>query len=130
MARTFFMLLLLFLRCRGGRSLQTWFRRKLTIVRAKRRAGRRRGGVARSRKLQRETENVDAHEQGGDDSQTQGKKIAVDGAGLDVAFLEGDVGVARLARVVALIVRLSAHGAPGSPQDSGRQSAKAGTASD
>src|SRR5438445_7952925 len=113
-----------------GDALQPWFRRKLTVVRAKRRAGRRRRRIVRSRKLQRETENVDAHEQGGDDSQTQGKKIAVDGTSLDVAFLEGDVGVARLARVVTLIVRLNAHGAPGSPQDLGRQSAKAGTASD
>src|SRR6266446_1393076 len=112
-----------------GDALQPWFRRKLSVVRAKRRAGRRRRRIVRSRKLQRETENVDAREQGQDDSQTQGKKIAVDGTGLDVAFLEGNIGVPRrLAGGMELIVRLSAHGAPGSLQDLDRQSAKAGTA--
>src|ERR1700674_5018512 len=37
-----------------GNALQPWFRRKLTVVRAKRRAGRRRRRIVRSRKLQRE----------------------------------------------------------------------------
>src|SRR6266481_6253332 len=93
-------------------------------------AGRRRGRLRGGGEIQGETQDVNANQQGRRRRQAKSEEVAIDGASLNVASLEGDVGVARLARVVALIVRLSAHGAPGSPQDSGRQWAEADTASD
>src|SRR4029077_6131680 len=110
-----------------GNALQPRLGRQFPLVSL---AGRRRGRLRRGGEIQGETQDVNANQQSRRCRQAKSEEVAIDGAGLNVASLECDVGVARLACVVALIVRLSAHGAPGSPQDFGRQSEEAGTVSD
>src|SRR6266436_1847378 len=113
--------ILLWVGCVPGNALQPRLGRQFPLMSL---AGRRRGRLRGGSEIQSETQDVNANQQGRRRRQAKSEEVAIDGAGLNIASLEGDVGVARLARVVALIVGISAHGAPGSPQDSGRKGKK------
>src|SRR5260370_1609642 len=111
----------------AGDTLPPRLRRQRSKILAQNLAARRRRRIGRSRKIQSEAEDVNSNQQSGYKRHAQGKKVPIDRPGLDIACFERDV---RVARLLARLVRLSAHGAQWPPPVSGRRAGEAAFASD